>query len=219
MDTIKKLLTGGVFLLLSILVIGCKKDEDDQIKPLTLSIIQQDGKALDQQKGITFTQGSTLTFTLAGIESYEVVASDKEVVAVVVNHAEKTVTITGIKAGNAVLRILYRGNNQEKTVAINVAVTPKLPAVVENPTGLFKDGNLIMPFGYVARKPNTLFLSEKGGSTKYIKLVLQGDKAQVTSNGFTENAPSGEFLKSDFGDKFYKFSNDQFTIVILKSTP
>ena len=210
MNTIKKLLTGGVFLLLSILVIGCKKDEDDQIKPLTLSIIQQDGKALDQQKGITFTQGSTLTFTLAGIESYEVVASDKEVVAV---------TITGIKAGNAVLRILYRGNNQEKTVSINVAVTPKLPAVVENPTGLFKDGNLIMPFGYVARKPNTLFLSERGGSTKYIKLVLQGDKAQVTSSGFTENAPSGEFLKSDFGDKFYKFSNDQFTIVILTSTP
>ena len=130
MDTIKKLLTGGVFLLLSILVIGCKKDEDDQIKPLTLSIIQQDGKALDQQKGITFTQGSTLTFTLAGIESYEVVTSDKEVVAVVANHAEKTVTITGIKAGNAVLRILYRGNNQEKTVSINVAVTP-LPLIDE----------------------------------------------------------------------------------------
>ena len=224
MKKYKKLLIGGVFLLLSILVIGCKKDEDEPLKPLNLSILQ-DGKPLDPKQGITFAQGSTVTLTMTGIEGYEVTTSNKEVVRLKVDRTQHSLGLTALKSGIANLKIVYHGYGQTKEVSIAIQVVE-----MKNPTGLFKNEKPIVSFGYIARKSNQLWATDQVGNLpqKHIKVVSEngpiqslpiGAKVKVSSTGFSNGIAFSEteFTLVKGKDNFVTFesSDRSYKIVVL----
>ena len=225
MKKYKKLLMGGVFLLLSILVIGCKKDDPEPTPPVKepeLVLKQADGKVLASGATLNLVVGQTETLTVEGVPNLQV-TTQGNAVSVVQSQDKKTLIVTPKEEGTATVTITY-GNNK---LTFTVKIAKKTQ---ENPTGLFKNGNLIVPFGYVARKSHQLWATDQATNLqqKYIKVVSQtgpiqslpiGAKVKVSSTGLSNGVAFSEteFTLVKGKDNFVTFesSDRNYKIVVL----
>lgn len=225
MKKYKKLLMGGVFLLLSILVIGCKKDDPEPTPPVKepeLVLKQADGKVLASGATLNLVVGQTETLTVEGVPNLQV-TTQGNAVSVVQSQDKKALIVTPKEEGTATVTITY-GNNK---LTFTVKIAKKTQ---ENPTGLFKNGNLIVPFGYVARKSHQLWATDQAANLqqKYIKVVSQtgpiqslpiGAKVKVSSTGFSNGVAFSEteFTLVKGKDNFVTFesSDHSYKIVVL----
>ena len=226
MKKYKKLLIGGVFLLLSILVIGCKKDDPEPTPPVKepeLVLKQADGKVLASGATLNLVVGQTETLTVEGVPNLQV-TTQGNAVSVVQSQDKKALIVTPKEEGTATVTIAY-GNNKKLTFTVTIAKKAQ-----ENPTGLFKNGNLIVPFGYVARKSHQLWGTDQTTNLqqKYIKVVSQtgpiqslpiGAKVKVSSTGFSNGIAFNEieFTLVKGKDNFLTFesSDRSYKIVVL----
>lgn len=225
MKKYKKLLMGGVFLLFSILVIGCKKDDPEPTPPVKepeLVLKQADGKVLASGATLNLVVGQTETLTVEGVPNLQV-TTQGNAVSVVQSQDKKALIVTPKEEGTATVTITY-GNNK---LTFTVKIAKKTQ---ENPTGLFKNGNLIVPFGYVARKSHQLWATDQATNLqqKYIKVVSQtgpiqslpiGAKVKVSSTGFSNGIAFNEteFTLVNGKDNFVTFesSDHSYKIVVL----
>ena len=216
---------GGVFLLLSILVIGCKKDDPEPTPPVKepeLVLKQADGKVLASGATLNLVVGQTETLTVEGVPNLQV-TTQGNAVSVVQSQDKKALIVTPKEEGTATVTITY-GNNK---LTFTVKIAKKTQ---ENPTGLFKNGNLIVPFGYVARKSHQLWATDQAANLqqKYIKVVSQtgpiqslpiGAKVKVSSTGFSNGVAFSEteFTLVKGKDNFVTFesSDHSYKIVVL----
>ena len=217
---------GGVFLLLSILVIGCKKDDPEPTPPVKepeLVLKQADGKVLASGATLNLVVGQTETLTVEGVPNLQV-TTQGNAVSVVQSHDKKALIVTPKEEGIATVTIAY-GNNKKLTFTVTIAKKAQ-----ENPTGLFKNGNLMVPFGYVARKSHQLWATDQTTNLqqKYIKVVSQtgpiqslpiGAKVKVSSTGFSNGIAFNEieFTLVKGKDNFLTFesSDRSYKIVVL----
>ena len=216
---------GGVFLLFSILVIGCKKDDPEPTPPVKepeLVLKQADGKVLASGATLNLVVGQTETLTVEGVPNLQV-TTQGNAVSVVQSQDKKALIVTPKEEGTATVTITY-GNNK---LTFTVKIAKKTQ---ENPTGLFKNGNLIVPFGYVARKSHQLWATDQATNLqqKYIKVVSQtgpiqslpiGAKVKVSSTGFSNGIAFNEteFTLVNGKDNFVTFesSDHSYKIVVL----
>ena len=226
MKKYKKLLMGGVFLLLSILVIGCKKDDPEPTPPVKepkLVLKQADGKVLASGATLNLVVGQTETLTVEGVPNLQV-TTQGNAVSVVQSQDKKALIVTPKEEGTATVTIAY-GNNEKLTFTVKIAKKTQ-----ENPTGLFKNGNLIVPFGYVARKSHQLWATDQVGNLpqQHIKVVSQtgpiqslpiGAKVKVSSTGLSNGLAFNEteFTLVKGKDNFLTFesSDRSYKIVVL----
>lgn len=226
MKKYKKLLMGGVFLLLSILVIGCKKDDPEPTPPVKepeLVLKQVDGKVMASGAILNLVVGQTETLTVEGVPNLQV-TTQGNAVSVVQSQDKKTLIVTPKEEGTATVTITY-GNNKKLSFTVKIAKKTQ-----ENPTGLFKNGNLMVPFGYVARKSHQLWATDQATNLqqKYIKVVSQtgpiqslpiGAKVKVSSTGLSNGVAFSEteFTLVKGKDNFVTFesSDHSYKIVVL----
>ena len=225
MKKYKQLLMGGVFLLLSILVIGCKKDDPEPTPPVKepeLVLKQADGKVLASGATLNLVVGQTETLTVEGVPNLQV-TTQGNAVSVVQSQDKKALIVTPKEEGTATVTITY-GNNK---LSFTVKIAKKTQ---ENPTGLFKNGNLMVSFGYVARKSHQLWATDQATNLqqKYIKIVSQtgpiqslpiGAKVKVSSTGLSNGLAFNEteFTLIKGKDNFLTFesSDHSYKIVVL----
>ena len=216
---------GGVFLLLSILVIGCKKDDPEPTPPVKepeLVLKQADGKVLASGATLNLVVGQTETLTVEGVPNLQV-TTQGNAVSVVQSQDKKALIVTPKEEGTATVTITY-GNNK---LSFTVKIAKKTQ---ENPTGLFKNGNLMVSFGYVARKSHQLWATDQATNLqqKYIKIVSQtgpiqslpiGAKVKVSSTGLSNGLAFNEteFTLIKGKDNFLTFesSDHSYKIVVL----
>ena len=223
MKKYKKLLMGGVFLLLSILVIGCKKDDPEPtpVKEPELVLKQTDGKVLASGATLNLVVGQTETLTVEGVPNLQV-TTQGNAVSVVQSQDKKSLIVTPKEEGTATVTITY-GNNKKLSFTVKIAKKTQ-----ENPTGLFKNGNLMVPFGYVARKSHQLWATDQATNLqqKYIKVVTGpiqslpiGAKVKVSSTGLSNGLTFSEteFTLVKGKDNFVTFesSDHSYKIVVL----
>ena len=226
MKKYKQLLMGGVFLLLSILVIGCKKDDPEPTPPVKepeLVLKQANGKVLASGATLNLVVGQTETLTVEGVPNLQV-TTQGNAVSVVQSQDKKALIVTPKEEGTATVTITY-GNNEKLTFTVKIAKKTQ-----ENPTGLFKNGNLIVSFGYVARKSHQLWATDQVGNLpqQHIKVVSQtgpiqslpiGAKVKVSSTGFSNGIAFSEteFTLVKGKDNFVTFesSDRSYKIVVL----
>lgn len=225
MKKYKKLLMGGVFLLLSILVIGCKKDDPEPTPPVKepeLVLKQVDGKVLASGATLNLVVGQTETLTVEGVPNLQV-TTQGNAVSVLQSQDKKALIVIPKEEGTATVTIAY-GNNK---LSFTVKIAKKTQ---ENPTGLFKNGNLMVPFGYVARKSHQLWGTDQTTNLqqKYIKVVSQtgpiqslpiGAKVKVSStglsNGLTFNETEFTLVKGKDNFLTFESSDRSYKIVVL----
>ena len=225
MKKYKQLLMGGVFLLLSILVIGCKKDDPEPTPPVKepeLVLKQADGKVMASGAMLNLVVGQTETLTVEGVPNLQV-TTQGNAVSVVQSQDKKALIVTPKEEGTATVTITY-GNNK---LSFTVKIAKKTQ---ENPTGLFKNGNLMVSFGYVARKSHQLWATDQATNLqqKYIKIVSQtgpiqslpiGAKVKVSSTGLSNGLAFNEteFTLIKGKDNFLTFesSDHSYKIVVL----
>ena len=108
MKKYKKLLMGGVFLLLSILVIGCKKDDPEPTPPVKepeLVLKQVDGKVLASGATLNLVVGQTETLTVEGVPNLQV-TTQGNAVSVVQSQDKKTLIVTPKEEGTATVTMV-----------------------------------------------------------------------------------------------------------------
>ena len=226
MKKYKQLLMGGVFLLLSILVIGCKKDDPEPTPPVKepeLVLKQADGKVLASGATLNLVVGQTETLTVEGVPNLQV-TTQGNAVSVVQSQDKKALIVTPKEEGTATVTIAY-GNNKKLSFTVTIAKKAQ-----ENPTGLFKNERPVVSFGYIARKSNQLWATDQAGNLpqKHIKVVsengpiqslLIGAKVKVSSTGLSNGLAFNEteFTLVKGKDNFLTFesSDRSYKIVVL----
>ena len=184
---------------------------------------QADGKVLASGATLNLVVGQTETLTVEGVPNLQV-TTQGNAVSVVQSQDKKTLIVTPKEEGTATVTITY-GNNKKLSFTVKIAKKTQ-----ENPTGLFKNGNLMIPFGYVARKSHQLWATDQTTNLqqKYIKVVSQtgsiqslpiGAKVKVSSTGLSNGLAFNEteFTLVKGKDNFltFKSSDRSYKIVVL----